>query len=190
MSPFRSLIAAAAALLLPGLALAQQPQQPTVVSRSAETTATVESVDRQTRSVVVRREDGSFATIQAGPQVRNFAQIKPGDRIRATYVEAVAAALAKADGSPPADAGVAVARAPVGARPAGAVVDGIRVRVRIDSVDTRANTVTFTGPQGNARTVAVRDAGMRRFIRTLRQGDEVDITYAEVLTIAVLPPGS
>ena len=45
----------------------------------------------------------------------------------------------------------------------------LRVRVRIDSIDTRANTVTFTGPQGNVRTVAVRDAGMRRFIRTLRE---------------------
>jgi hypothetical protein len=190
MLPFRSLLGATVALLLPGLALAQQPQQqPPVVTRSAETTAIVESVNQQERSAVLQREDGSFVTVRVGPAVRNFAQVRPGDRVQLTYVEAIAASLAKADGRPPVAADAAAARAPVGARPAGAVVDGVRVRVRIEGIDLGRNSVTFTGPAGNRREVAVRDANMRRFIRTLRPGDEVDIVYAEVMTIAVLPPG-
>ena len=48
-------------------------------------------------------------------------------------------------------------------------------------------TVTFTGPRGNTHTVAVRDPGAREFVRGLRQGEEVDITYSEAFAIRVEP---
>jgi len=63
------------------------------------------------------------------------------------------------------------------------------VRVRIDGIDVGRNSVTFTGPGGQQRTVRVQDPGMRRFVRTLHPGDEVDVALIESYSLRVLPPG-
>src|ERR1700722_6477614 len=60
-------------------------QKPAVVSTTFQATATVETVDAKTRQILLKRDDGKFVTLVAGPDVRNFAQIKPGDRVYARY---------------------------------------------------------------------------------------------------------
>ncbi len=62
------------------------------------------------------------------------------------------------------------------------------MRVKVDAIDLGLNRVTFTTPSGEQRRVNVQRPEMRRFIRTLRVADEVDVTYAEVATITVRPP--
>ena len=57
----------------------------------------------------------------------------------------------------------------------------------INSVDTTNNTVTFTGPRGARRTVAVRSPEMQAFIRTLRPGNRVNVAIAEATALSVEP---
>ncbi|PWS37250.1 hypothetical protein DFH01_10360 [Falsiroseomonas bella] len=145
------------------------------------------------RSVLLRGDAGSqngvLATIRVGPQVRNLAQVKPGDRVVYTVTDAVAAVIAKpGDGAGPAGAAVVASRAAPGERPAASITEGTRVRVRVDSVDLGRNTVTFTDPDGQQRTVRVQDPRMRQFIRTLHQGDMVDVVLIETADLRVLPP--
>ena len=45
------------------------------------------------------------------------------------------------------------------------------------------HTVSFTDPEGLAQTITVQDPKMRDFIKTLKVGDEVAITYTEALAI-------
>jgi hypothetical protein len=59
--------------------------------------------------------------------------------------------------------------------------------VTIESVDTSFDTVTFRRPDGLVRTVAIQSPEGRKFIRTLKPGDEVEITYTEAVAVEVVP---
>ena len=181
-------------LLAPGLAAAQPAaQQPTVVGTTTERTAIVESVNMKERSVLLRgdsgAQSGALATVRVGPEVRNLAQIKPGDRVVATATEAIVVAMARPDVRGSTGSAVVTARSAEGQRPGAGVAGADRVRVRIDGIDVGRNSVTFTGPGGQQRTVRVQDPGMRRFVRTLHPGDEVDVALIESYSLRVLPPG-
>lgn len=178
------LAALALAAFVPSLAAAQQPA---VIARSSEAIAIIESVDQQARAALVRLPNGDLTTVRPGPEMRNFAQLRPGSEVVVTYTEALAVAMSR-PGTAPVGAGAAGARAPEGAQPGLGGARAARVRVRIDAIDLGFNRVTFTTPSGEQRRVNVQRPEMRRFLRTLRVGDEVDVTIVEVATIAVRPP--
>jgi hypothetical protein len=80
----------------------------------------------------------------------------------------------------------AAGRAPAGERPAAATGKQVTATIVIDSVDAAENTVTFTGPRG-LRTVLVESPQGQEFIKQLKKGDEVELTYTEALAISVEP---
>jgi len=171
--------------LAPLPATAQRSAEP-VVSSTVQATAVVESVDQRARMIVLRREDGSLVTMKLGPEVRNLAQVKPGDRVIVEHTEAVAARMAR-PGQPPVEAAEAFTRQPQGARPGAAKADVVRARVKIDQVFGNGDQVSFTGLTGARRTIPVRNPGMQAFVRSLRPGDEVDVTFLDVVAIRVEP---
>lgn len=166
-------------------AQAQRGAQP-VVSTTARTTAIVESIDQRARTVLLRREDDSLLSMKIGPEVRNLAQVRAGDRVVIEHTEAVAARLAR-PGGPSVEAAEAFARRPQGARPGAAVADVVRARVKIEQVFGTGDTVSFTGPAGVRRTLPIRSPEMQAFARSLRPGDEVDVTFIDVVAIRVEP---
>lgn len=187
------LLAAAGVVLagggLPGRLNAQtgQASSGTTVAYTTEARATVESVDQARREVVLRGAGGALFSVTAGPEVRNLAQIRPGDQVVIRYIEALAARLAPVDtsGSSIADSQAGVVRSAPGTAPTAVAGEQIRTTVQVEAVDRAANTVTFSGPGGAARTVAVRDPDARRFLQTLKPGDRVELTYTESLAIAL-----
>jgi hypothetical protein len=182
----RLILASPAVLALAPLpATAQRSAEP-VVSNTVRSTATVESVDQRARTILLRREDGSLVTMKLGPEVRNLAQVKSGDRVVVEHTEAVAARMAK-PGQPPVEAAEAFTRRPQGARPGAATADVVRVRVTIDQVFGTGDMVSFTGPGGAKRTIPVRNPEMQAFARTLRPGDQVDLSFIDVVAIRVEP---
>lgn len=54
-------------------------------------------------------------------------------------------------------------------------------------IDTSFDTITFRRPDDIVRTVAVENAKAREFIRELKRGDEVRITYSEAVVLEVRP---
>ena len=118
--------------------------------------------------------------------MRNLAQVRAGDRVRVVYHASLAAQIAK-PGTPAVSSQDFRAKAPMGAKPAGVIGRTVTARVKVNSVDTAANTVTITGPAGRTQKVAVQEPEMRRFAATLKQGDEVDITYTEAVAVRVTP---
>jgi hypothetical protein len=187
-------ILGAAALLAPGLAAAQPAaQQPTVMGTTTERTAIVESVNMTERSVLLRgdsgAQSGALATVRVSPEVRNLAQIKPGDRVVATATDAIAVSMARPDVRGSTGSAVVAGRTAEGQRPGAGVAGADRVRVRIEGIDLGRNSVAFVGPNGQRREVRVTDPDMRRFMRTLRPGDEVDVFLIESFSLRVLPPG-
>lgn len=153
-----------------------------------EITATVEAVNQDNRSLVLRGEDDALTLVMAGPNVRNFEQINAGDRIVVSYREAIAAEVKpKGEGIEGVKQATAKARAPEGSRPGIGTGSLIATTVEIQSVDTSFDTVTFTRPDGITRTVAVEDPQAQAFIRELRRGDEVEVTYSEAVAVNLRP---
>src|SRR5215510_9413038 len=83
-----------------------------IVVDTVQATATVTAVDAAKRIVSVVNEAGVTNTYKLGKQVRNFDQIKVGDKVKATLVESVAVVIGKTGAPPQAGAGQVVALAP------------------------------------------------------------------------------
>ncbi|MFN8984633.1 MAG: hypothetical protein ACK5X9_19225 [Alphaproteobacteria bacterium] len=179
-----------AVLALPLMALigcAAEPAPPVVASTTREMVAAVDRVDARTRTIVVRGPDNKPQTLQLGPEVRNFDQIRRGDRVRLHFEEAVAVRMAPRGSHLEPETVVGAARAEPGTRPAAGAVAATRAEVRITAVDTATNTVSFVGPSRVERTVAVRAPELREFLKTLRVGDRVDVAIAEAVALRVEP---
>jgi hypothetical protein len=179
---------------LPGLlALAAcQPEPPPTTAvmemEAGRIVATIESVDRTKREVLLSGPRGGLLTVRAGQQVRNFDALRAGQRVNVRYDAAVAAWLAPATAGPPnATVVAAAARSAQGQRPEGAVGGLVQVQVVVEAVNVAANTVSFIGPAGVPRTVTVRDPRMQQLLPALKPGDRVDLLYEEALAIDIQP---
>jgi hypothetical protein len=161
-------------------------KEPFVKQDVVEASATIEAIDPANRLLSLRGPGGA-ATIQAGPEVKNFDQIRVGDEVKVTYTAALGAAITKSKATPTTTYDAAAVAAPIGAKPAGAVGQSVTTTVQIESVDTSFDAVTFKRPDGFVRTIAVSSPEGKKFIRTLKKGDMVDVTYTEALAISVVP---
>ena len=72
------MIAAAALVSTPGMAMAQSKE---VTSEIKTQSGVVEAVEGQSRSVTIRKPDGTVVTTVAGPEVKRFDEIKVGDKV-------------------------------------------------------------------------------------------------------------
>jgi len=165
-----------------------QPPAPVAAARGIETVAIVESVDQSAREVLLRREDNTLYTLRVSRAVRNLAQVKSGDRVVLRFVEAVGVAMAPPGASGPSrrEANAAV-RAARGELPGAAEAEVVTRRVKILSVDPGSGTVSFQEGTKPPQTVVLRRPDMLAFARGLKPGDEVNISYAEAMLIAVTP---
>lgn len=167
---------------------ATQSPEPVRIMEEAESVAVVESVNQRTREVVLRGQDGDRVAVTAGPEVRNLAQLRRGDRVVVTYGEALAVEMAPPGASgPPLEVAGGAVRARPGQRPGGAAGRQVRARVRIEAVDRGTGRVAFVGSRGVRRVVTPREPEMVDFVRRLRPGDEVDVTYTEAAAVRVEP---
>lgn len=169
-------------------ACAHEPPAPILSETTVEVTATVEAIDRESRMVSLRTADGRTAAVYAGPNVQNFDQIDPGDQVVASYYEAIGAEVTTPE---LATKGVQedseMIRAAKGSRPAGAIAETLATTVEIESVDASLNTVTFRRADGMTRMLAVDDPDAQAFIRELKRGDLVHVTYMEAVAVSVRP---
>ncbi|HTO75892.1 MAG TPA: hypothetical protein VMQ61_07435 [Thermoanaerobaculia bacterium] len=180
---FRMVASAAAVLCLASVALSQAPASSPkgeVVVGSVDVTATVVKIDQKTRLVTLKADDGEEYTFVASADVANLDQVKKGDRVTATYTEALAYEV-KQVGKTGAEMSAAAAVAPRGAKPAGAVAEQTTVTVKVAAINTKAPSVTFKGPEGK-RTVKVKDPSK---LEGVKVGDTVQITYVEAVGIKV-----
>jgi hypothetical protein len=151
--------------------------------------ATVLDVDLETRRLTLKRNDGAKFTVVCGDDVRNLPQVEAGDRVRLVYREALVARLQKpgeAMTSPAATAGAVRARP--GEKPGAAVGAQVSMTVRIESVDLENHIVVFTPEGGGLQAIPVKRPEFREYIKGLKPGDRVEITYSEAIAISVEEP--
>ena len=154
-----------------------------VVVDAASITATVEAIDYEQRTIALKGPGGNVLVTKAGPEVRNFKQIKTGDKVTAKYYEATAIYVRKSDEPPSAEQAKAVQLAPPGERPGAIVVDAVEITARVEDIDYNNRTVTLRGPKQNTATLKV-DKDVKRFAE-VKKGDEVVVRHTEAVAITV-----
>ena len=154
-----------------------------VAAEVVKTTATVVAIDAGKRVVTLKRQDGKVIEITAGEQVRNFDQLKVGDKVEAEYGRALALQLRKNTGKKSnANETAGVAGAPQGEKPAGVAVREVTVLADVVAVDAKNKIVSLRGPAGNQMDLVVKDPAQ---IANIKKGDQVEATYTESFAIKV-----
>ena len=174
-------LAVAVAAVVAGCA---QTPAPLEMTETQKAVATVEAIEPASRLVTLKGTDGRSLVVKAGPEVRNLPQVRVGDRVVVSYPEALLAEVVKPGTGSEGVSNVTTRAAP-GERPGAEFVDEIRLPVKIYSVDTFQNVVEVTGPRGYNRRIKVTDPKAREFIRGLKPGDEVQVTFREAFAVSV-----
>lgn len=184
-------LAAVAAAMIAAPAIAQQGatvvgKGPGVVgvAQTASVTATITAIDAASRAITLKGPQGKETTVVAGPEVKNFAQLKVGDSVDLSFVESLVLELKKGGGKPVAwTVKEGAVGAKPGEKPAGAAGRQVTVVGDVIAVDTAAKTVTVKGPQ---RTVElnVRDPEQ---LKLIAKGDQIEATFTEAMAVSVTP---
>ncbi len=151
-----------------------------------EKTATVEDVDMATRLVTLKGPEGGMLTIEAGPEVKNLAQVKKGDRVNVKYYKSIAVDVVApgTTGSQPAVETAKVTAEP-GAKPAGAVARQVRKTVKILSVDPYKKAISFRDADNRWREVSMDRPELEHYLKELKDGDTVDVIFTEALAVSI-----
>jgi hypothetical protein len=144
---------------------------------------TVKSVNSSDRIVVLQEADGSLTSVECGPEVRNFDQIKVGDKVTATVAESLAIGLVKGGELPAgASTATAVVRSPTGAKPGGKIVDTVAFTAKVMGVDVPNRHVILQKPDGENETVRV---GPDINLADINPGDQVGVRATRSFAIKV-----
>ncbi|MDH4115117.1 MAG: hypothetical protein OEU89_06570, partial [Burkholderiaceae bacterium] len=68
------------------------------VAQTVEVSAKITAIDKATRTISLKGPGGDEVKMVAGPDVKNFAQLKVGDTVTAKYLESLVLELKKGGG--------------------------------------------------------------------------------------------
>ena len=186
-----TLVAALAAAFTLAPVAAQQPAPGKSVAQvkdaeakleAIKITAVVTAVDAKNRVVTLQGPEGNEFAVQADPSVKNFAQVKVGDKLVVEYIQAVALDFQKGDGIRSAtmfdDSGVAKA----GQKPGAAALRKITLVTNIWAVNQAKGTVLVRGPFGHFAELKLKDPGL---LGGVKVGDQMKVTYTDAVAIGI-----
>lgn len=182
------LIGVAVAMASPALAGDPADKPAGVIAAATTLKATVDAIDYDKRTVVLRSEDGqSTTTMDVGPEVKNFNQVKKGDVLLVEHLESIALVVVPKGEAPSAKGSTSTLEvAKPGEKPRAVEVNTHEIVATVDAIDYKARTVTLRGPEGNTRTLKVGPEAKR--FDNVKKGDEVFVSYTETTAISVQSP--
>lgn len=190
----RVALAAAALVLFPLAVSAQQPpvaEAMTAVAPGkfaglieARVTLLVDSIDKASRSVVLKNARGEHLKVIAGDDIKNFDQIKVGDHVITTYTQELMMTLKKGGGAlreriDSSQQGSAAA----GQKPAAYEAKEVAFVADVQQVDRKKQTVTLRGAK-KTLTLKIKDPEQ---LKLISKGDQVEGIFSEAVAIAVVP---
>ena len=184
------LVIVIAAIAIGAYFVLNQPKAPVAAVAAQETAllydGEVIKIDVATRTITLKNQDGE-STIVAGPEVKNFAEIKVGDRFDVVYELAVAIELVKVKnpGAPSEQVTTSTATAPQGDKPGMITTNTVTAVANVEAIDAVKNTVSLKGPQGNIFKVKVQNPDLMKDIAV---NDQVKVVYSEAIAAVVSAP--
>jgi hypothetical protein len=178
------MLALAVAIGVPGVAASQDKAS---ASDIVMLSATVEDVDYAKRELTLKSEAGEIETFEVSPEVKRLKEVKKGDKIQVQVYRAVAAEMSRHSAQKMPSPTEEIQAAKSKASPGVAARREVKVTVTINNVDTVNNLVSVTGPRGFVSVLTVKRPEMKEFIKQLKRGDLVDVTFTEAVAISVIP---
>jgi plasmid maintenance system killer protein len=181
-----------AAIAIGAYFVLNQPKAPVATVAAQETAliydGEVINIDAVTRTITLKNQDGE-STIVAGPEVKNFAEIKVGDRFDVVYELAVAVELVKVKnpGVTGEQVTTTTATAPQGDKPGVITTNTITATANVEVIDATKNIVSLKGPQGNIFKVKVQNPDLMKDIAV---NDQVKVVYTEAIAAVVSAPAA
>jgi plasmid maintenance system killer protein len=186
------IIVVLAAIAIGAYFVLNQPKAPVAAVAAQESAliydGEVIKIDAATRTVTLKNQDGE-STIVAGPEVKNFTEIKVGDRFDVVYELAVAVELVKVKnpGVTGEQVTTTTATAPQGDKPGMITTNTITATANIEAIDATKNIVSLKGPQGNIFKVKVQNPELMKDIAV---NDQVKVVYTEAIAAVVSAPAA
>lgn len=128
--------------------------------------ASVESMDASQRTLALKRTDDVTKTYTIGPKVKNFDQIKAGDRVKATLTEELAIYVSK-DGQVPGASGAA---------------ETLSFNAKVLLVDPSYRLLTLQYPNGQSE---IFKTGLDAKLMEMAPGDDVVVQPKEVALVRI-----
>lgn len=186
------IIVVIAAIAIASYFLLAKPQAP-IAGVAAQEAALiydgeVVKIDAATRTVTLKNKDGE-TSIVAGPEVKNFAEIKVGDHFDVVYELAVAIELVKVKnpGAPSEQVTTSTTTAPQGDKPGIVTTNVVTAVANVEAIDTAKSVVSLKGPQGNIFKVKVKNPDL---LKDIAVNDQVKVVYAEAIAAVVSAPAA
>src|SRR4029450_9880966 len=177
----RLVVGIIAAAFLVSMARTAMAQSKTVSSEMRTETATVEAIDASTRTVTLKKPDGTYVAVVAGPDITRFAEIKVGDKVNARYYENVILRLKR-----PGESDVlSQAKGTTGSEqvlPGGTKAKQTTITATISAIDMDVPSITLTRPSGLKYTSKVQDT---EALAKVKVGDKVDIVWTEAMLVSL-----
>jgi hypothetical protein len=192
IAKFTAIVPALVFSLGASLALAQDAapaEKPSIsASQSVQLTAVVESINQETREVVLKTPDGVLHELTVGPEARNLPQVQAGDTVTAEFVRKVDVQVYADDGSELGSGAMAAAgRTEEGQMPGGMAVQTEVVTARVAAISIENNTFQLQWPDGTIEEYVAQNPDN---LKLAAVGDIVMITYTEAVGIVVERPAA
>jgi hypothetical protein len=164
-----------------GAIVAREPGK-VAMADAVRVSATVQAIDKDKRLVTLKGPKGNTFVVHAGPEVKNFDQVKVGDEVVVRYVEALTLELKKGSGGvrERVEREGALAAQP-GERPGAAVGRQVTVVADVIAKDAKRQTLRLRGVE---RTIDLKVPDPKQF-KLVKVGDQIEATFTEAVALSV-----
>lgn len=146
-------------------------------------TLSVTSIDPATRIIGLKRANGEPLEVIAGPEIKNFDQIKVGDNVTSRHTLALVMDLVKGGNGirervESSDSG----SSKPGEKPEAYSAKKIAFVADVKKVNKKKQVVTLLGATNNTVLLKVKDPEQ---LKLIKKGDQIEGVYAEAVLISV-----
>ena len=146
----------------------------------------VVKVDKKTRTITFKNKEGESKFV-AGPDIKNFDQIKKGDRVNVNYELAVAIELikTKSDGVRTKVETNTVTKSKANEKPSETITNQTTIIADIVEVNREKKLVSVKGPSGKITTVTVKNPAL---LADVNVGEQVKVIYFDAMAASITTP--
>jgi hypothetical protein len=180
-------------LAVPGISMAQaDSSKPMVIDAAVTDTVyqlyegTVTKIDKKSRTIYFKNDEGESKFV-AGPEIKNFDQIKKGDRLNVNYELAMAIELikTKSDGIRSKVETASETTSKPGEKPTRLISNTTTIIADIVAVDRVKKLVSVKGPSGKVTTVIVKNP---QLLADVNVGEQVKVVYYDAMAASITTP--
>lgn len=147
---------------------------------------TVTKIDKKSRTIYFKNDEGESKFV-AGPEIKNFDQIKKGDRLNVNYELAMAIELikTKSDGIHSKVETASETTSKPGEKPTRLISNTTTIIADIVAVDRVKKLVSVKGPSGKVTTVIVKNP---QLLADVNVGEQVKVVYYDAMAASISTP--